>query len=442
MNMSLSGKIKKLLALCLIFILILQVGCTSKISLPASTVKSCSDDGVSITDKGNYYDVVIDFTKGMTHEQMGAAYAKCIKKMLPDYESILESYIDENLIKTEYKYALNRVDDITEQVNTEFKDEIDGLASGMSGGNNDVYGDKKISKHEMYLFNLFTDAVRGSQCSYISVFGSRSATGKTITGRNLDWYGGSQNQLPRIQAVITYIYPHKKVCSIGFLGYMGMLTGFDSDKVFAGILDSGTGAAYTSEGRRSYPLDLRYAMETKDSMNDVAEYMRDPKKLYAFNHIIGFSDPDSSVILENNFSGNGSSGQRVRRAIRTSDSKLNDNIKWGISDAVAAINCFMLYGNNDNYTQNKYNTKRWKSILNQFEKDGPTISVDEIKSMESFHTGSSPKLFSENGDIYNKMTIHSVIFQPDSMSLQIFFRPKDNRVNPSKPTYIDIPVFQ
>jgi hypothetical protein len=221
-----------------------------------------------------------------------------------------------------------------------------------------------------------------------------------------------------------------------------VFTGFNDDKVFAGILDSGTGAAYSSEGRRSYPLDLRLALETTDTMNDAAEFMRDSKKLYAYNHIIGFSDPDSSIILENNFSGNGSQGNRVKRAIRKSDSKLNKNITWGISDAVAAVNCFMLYGNNDNYTPNKYNTKRWKSIKNKLNGDGSTVSIDEVRQSISYYRGSSPGMFSENGDIYNKMTILMVLFQPDSLSLEVFFRPKDNRVNPAHPVFEKISVFQ
>lgn len=433
---------KKFLSVSLIFFLLIQTGCTSKIAVPNAACKSYSAPGVSITDKGNYYDVVLDFTKGLSHKQIGEAYAKGILKLVPDYEKLIDSYITENLIKSEYKYALYRTEDIEPQVNSEYSDEIDGMASEFSGGNKDVWGDNKLSKNEMFMYNLFTDALRGSQCSYISVYGSRSETKKTITGRNLDWYGGRENQLPRIQAVITYVYPNKKVCSIGFMGYMGILTGFNSDKVFAGVLDSGTNAGYTSEGRRSYPLDLRYALENTSTMNDAASFMSDPKKLYAYNHIIGFSDPDSSVILENNFSGNGADGQRVKRAVRTSDSKLNKNVSWGISDAVASVNAFMLYGNNDNFTPNKYNTKRWKNILAQMHKDGAVLSVDNMKNIISFYHGSAPGNFTESGDIYNKMTLESILFQPDSLSLQIYFRPKNNRVNPAHPVYEKISAFQ
>jgi len=436
------GMIKRFLAACLIVILLLQVGCTSKIPVVTVLNSSYKVDGVSITDKGNYYNVVLDFTSGLSHRQIGEAFAKGILQLVPDYEALLDSYIAENLVKSEYKYAFYRMEDIKSQVNSEYAEEIEGMASVFSGGDNDLRSDNKISKNEFYLFNLFTDAIRGTQCSYVSVFGSRSETKKTITGRNLDWYGGSMNQLPRIQAVITFVYPDKKICSIGYMGYMGILTGFNDKKVFAGILDAGTNAAYSSEGRRSYVLDLRYALENMNTMNDAAEFMRDPKKLYAYNHIIGFSDPDTSIILENNFSGNGADENRVKRAIRKTDSKLNGDIAWGISDSIAAVNSFVLYGNNDNHTPNKYNTKRWENLQTQLQTSGSTVTADKIKQTISYIHGRSPGVFSESGDVYNKMTIQMVVFQPYNLSLEVFFRPKNNRVNPKSPVFEKIQVFQ
>lgn len=433
---------KRFLTVCLVFILLIQAGCTSEI--PIATVENSiyKVDGVSITNEGNYYNVVLDYTSGLSRKQIGEAYAKGILQLVPEYEALMDSYIAENLIQSEYKYAFYRMEDIKTQINPEYAEEIEGMATVFSGGDSDVRSDNKLSKNEVFLFNLFTDTIRGTQCCYVSVYGSRSETKKTITGRNLDWYGGRKNQLPRIQAVINYIYPEKKVCSVGYMGFMGVLTGFNDDKVFAGILDSGSNAAYTSEGRRSYVLDLRYALENTDTMEEAAEYMRDPSKLYAFNHLIGFSDPDNSIILENNFSGNGTDGKRVKRAIRDSDSKLNKNITWEISDAVAAVNCFMLYGNNDNYTPNKYNTKRWKNIKNMLQSDGATVSADKMRQAISYYKGSKPGVFSESGDVYNKMTIQMVLFQPDSLSLEVYFRPKNNRVNPTKPIFEKIEAFK
>ncbi|MCX8132090.1 MAG: C45 family autoproteolytic acyltransferase/hydrolase [Clostridia bacterium] len=432
--------VKRLLSVCLVFILLFLVGCSGEIP-----VSSHKDDyhakGVSIVDKGNYYDVVIDYDCGLTRWQIGEAFAKGILQMVPEYESLVDSYIAENVTKYDYPYVFFRMEDIKPQINPEYTEEIGGMASVFSGGNKNKWNDGKVSKDEFFIFNLFADVVRGSQCSYISVFGSRSETHKTITSRNLEWYGGSVNQLPRIQAVITLKYPDRKICSIGYMGYIGTLTGFNDSKVFAGILDAGTNAAYSSEGRRSYTLDLRYALENYKKMDEVAEYLKDSKKLYAFNHVIGFSDPDRSIILENNFSGNGSDNNRVKREIRNADSRLNKGIAWGISDAIAAVNSFVLYGNNDNHNANKYNTKRWENIKEQFKLKGPTISAEELKGIASFSNG-SPGVFSESGDVYSKMTLQMVIVQPDTLSLEVFFRPKSIRKNPDKPVFEKIEAFQ
>jgi len=433
--------IKRFFTVCLLSIFLLQSGCSSVISVPSAPVGSYSVDGVSITDKGNYFSVVLDFTTGLTHRQVGEAYAKGILQLVPDYEALVDSYIAENIIHSEYKPAFNRIEDIKPGINDDFIEEIDAMASVLSGGGNDLRSDGKVSRNEFYLFNLFTDVVRGTQCSYISVFGTRSATKKTITGRNLDWYGGSRNQLPRLQAVITHLYPDKKVCSIGYMGFMGVITGFNNSRIFAGILDSGTNAAYTSEGRRSYVFDLRYALENMRTMDDAAEFMRDPSKLYTYNHIIGFSDPDRSIILENNFSGSGSDGNRVKRAIRESDSGLNKNINWGISNAAAAVNSFVLYGNHDNHTPNKYNTKRWSNIKTQLQNEGSEVSSEKMKRIISYNRG-KPGNFSESGDIYNKMTLQMIVFQPDTLSLEIYFRPKGNRINPVHPVFEKIEVFE
>lgn len=432
--------VKRILLLKLVLWSLLLAGCHREIPVIAGK-DSYQTEGVSIINYGNYFQVELDYRTGLSQREMGEALAKGILEMVPDYESLVDSYIAENIPKYEYKYYFFRLEDIKTQLHPEYLEEIMGAASVFSGENQNIWRDQRISRDEFLLFNLFTDVARGTQCSYISVYDSRSATGKTITARSLEWYGGSKNQLPRIQAVITIIYPDRKLCSIGYLGYMGILTGFNDRKIFAGILDAGTNGPYTSEGRRSYTLDLRYALENFQTMDEAVDYMMDIGNLYAFNHVIGFSDPNTSVILENNFSGSGSDNQKVKRAVRNCESKLNKDITWGISDAVAAVNSFILYGNHDNHTPNKYNTKRWKNIKTQLLSKGPKVTVSQLKEVISYHQG-SPGVFSESGDIYNKMTLQIVIFEPDSFSLEIFFRPKHNRKNPIHPVFETVQVFQ
>ncbi|MDP4179536.1 MAG: C45 family peptidase [Bacillota bacterium] len=418
--------------------LVLQIGCGSQIFITkgsANYKSSC----VAINDKGNYYDVVIDYSKGLNHKQVGEQFAKGILKVIPDYEEIIDSYIAENIPEIYYEKSFQRVEDIKPQLKKEYIDEIEGMAEVFSGGKSNVRMDKKLSKDEVYLFNLFLDVVKGSQCSFVSVYGSRSSTNKTITGRSLDWYGGDRNQLPRIQAVITIKNPGSSICSIGYMGFLGVITGFNDSKVFAAIQESPVGTPYESTGKRSYALDLREGLENKKTLNEAAEFMMDSSKQYAANHLIVFSDPTMSKVLENNISGVSCTGGHVKRALRSSDSKLNSGIDWGIKDAIACVNSFLLYGNHDNHTINGYNTRRWQYIKEQFA-DDTAKTPEDIKKLMSY-CNRSPSPFSDTKYLYNKATLNTILFQPDTLSLEVYFFPRNTLKVPVKPTFEKIKVF-
>jgi hypothetical protein len=396
--------------------------------------------GVTVIDQGNYFKVSLDYTSGLTHRQIGEALGTAILKAVPDYEALIDSYISQSITNYEYPDITFRVADLKINLEQEYADEIEGMASKFSGGTKNVRGDRQISQDEFYMFNLFPDVARGSQCNFISVFGRRSATGKTLLTRTLDWYGGDHNELPRVQAVIIFKYPDTQICSIGYLGYQGILTAFNDRKVFAAILDSSTGAPYSAIGKRSYPLDLRFALEHKTTLGDVAAFMLDPHNNYTVNHIIALAAPTESKILENNFSGQGATRQQVRRALRSSDSRLNRGVTWGITDAIGSVNSFLLWGNYDNHTPNQFNTKRWKNIKRELTAKGTVVTLDELKAVAAYNHG-SPGTFTDSGDLYNKTTLHMVVFQPDTLSMQVFFHSRHTRQSPKKPVFENVKVF-
>jgi hypothetical protein len=431
---------KRVLGVLILIVLLIQTACSSGIVVPTGK-SGFAGEGVTITDKGNYYDVVLGFNSGLSHRKIGETFAKGILEVVPDYKSLLDSILNEEITdKDYYEDMIDRAHDIKRQMKKEYVDEIEGMASVWAETDKNIAADGKLSKDEILLFNLLPDVYRPSQCCAVSVFGKRSATGKNIIGRNMDWYSGSKKQLPRIQSVITLKYENKRVCLIGYLGYMGAITGFNDSKIFAAIMDSPTGQPYSSQGKRSYPMDLRDTLETKSSINEVSEYMADPDRHYAFNHLIVLGDPNETKIFENNFSGQGTNGQRVKRALRSSDSRLNDGIKWGISNAIGSVNSFMLWGNSDNYTSNDYNTKRWKNMREQLLAKGDTVTVDELKEVMSYDNG-SPGTFQNSGDLYNKLTQCSVIFQPDTLTLEIAFSLRDKPGYLKDPKYVKIEVF-
>lgn len=401
-------------------------------------VESYKDKSAEIVDMGSYFRVTLDYTESISHREMGESYMNCILKVVPDFEKLVDSYLSELINNNEiYSNVLDRAADIRNQIPQEYIDEIEGMASKLSGTTDSLRCDDKLSVEELYMFNLVPDAYRGTMCSVVSVFGSRSETGKSITARNMDWYGGEMNQIPRIQCVMTILYNDKKICAIDYLGFMGIITGFNNSKVFAAILDSGTGDVYSSQGKRSYTMDLRYALENTTSLDELADYMKNPSRYYAFNHDIFLSDPDVSKVLENNFS----VGTYKHRKLRSSKSELNSGIKWGISDAIACVNSFIIKGNYDNHTDNKYNTKRWDNIIKTLIKCGSKVSVEELKQVISYD-GGTPGTFTDSGDLYNKMTQQIIIFEPDTFNLEIYFHPSDTRDIPDDPTFIEVQALQ
>ena len=391
-------------------------------------------EAVFIEDRDSYFEVEINFDCGLSREEVASQYIDAIFEVIPEYEELIDSFIDELIFNDNYyENIINlHLPNIMQSVEKEYLDELNGLTTGLI--DEDIKGDGKLSKNELLVLNFIPDIVRGSQCSVVSVYGDYSETKNNIIGRNLDWIGGSNNQLPKIQAVIRIKTEGNEICSIGYLGYMGIISGYSDKGIFAGILDSATGGSFTSIGKNSYPMDLRKALETGDSIDEVAEFMLDEEKDYTFNHNIVIGDEETTKIVENNISVIGN------RGVRTSDSELNENIEWNYTNAIASVNSFLLEGNYDNHTKEKYNYKRWDNISIELEKKGEQVSAEQIKEIMTYYEG-SPGYF-EDGDIFVKMTQQSMIIQPAINKAEVFFYPRDYNGVFSEPEFIEIELIK
>lgn len=400
-------------------------GCGGNAPAPTPGVSPAATPHVQITNTGKYYSVVLDYSAGTTAYALGQEYGTALKTALPTIETLIDGYEADMLgdSATLYQAVLTRARAIKPQLDTAYREEIRGIASRFSGGTTNTMGDGKVSQDELLLLNLIPDVARTTQCSAFSVFGARSATGKTITARLLDW--GTESQLPRLQAVTTIRNGTSSVCLIGYLAFQGALTGFSDEGVFAGVLDSETGAAYPSPtGLRSYPFDLRHALETQATLATAAAYMSSASRHYAFNHNVLFSDTNTSRVLENDLSGT--------RALRTPSSALNSGITWGLSNALGCVNSFVLKGNHDNHTGEPWNYLRWNNGRTQLSAKGKTVTVAELKAVACYRT-------EDDGCIYHDGNQMIVLFQPATRALQIAFRPRNN-VLPAVPAFTAVTV--
>ena len=65
--------------------------------------------------------------------------------------------------------------------------------------------------------------------------------------------------------------------------------------------------------------------------------------------------------------------------------------------------------------------------LTELKLKGDKVTPKEMEEIISYHD-SSTNGYTDEGNLYNLATQQLIIFQPDSLALHIFFRPKDGNL--------------
>ena len=405
---------------CLVMVLCVML----PLSAPAA-------DRVTITDQGSYYQVSVE-ANDASPQEVWSEYGRAVLAAVPDYESLVDSFLaamvegSQELMDT----LIARTELIKPQVPEEYRQAIEAVASCLSGhGSSAVVGDGKLADGEFWVWNLISDVYRAPACSMVSVFGSRSATGSTITGRLMDWVN-VQYTAP-IQAITTIKNGEHSICLIGWLGMLGAVTAVNPQGVFCAVLEAGGDEANLCDAPHSYILDLRWALEHYTTLEEVAAYMTDTARTYPYGHLIALADANRTVVVENDV-------LTGTRQVRTADSSLRDGASWGFSEAIAAVNSFMLPGTTDTFTHTEDNRQRWNTFRDLMEEAGSPVGVDRLKDMVGFYDGDKPGDYS--GDIYNAETQQAILFQPAEMSLQVFMHPRDQEDNPEQMSWETVEI--
>jgi hypothetical protein len=105
--------------------------------------------------------------------------------------------------------------------------------------------------------------------------------------------------------------------------------------------------------------------------------------------------------------------------------------------AVGCVNSFLLSGNTNSNTTQSYNTARWNAMKTQLSAKGSEVTLDELKDVISYDGGDGPG-DTDDGDLYNSGTQQIIIFEPNTLNLQVFFRPVSSL--PSDPSFVNITV--
>ena len=415
---------------------------------------------VRIEKKPSYYEVYLDLEKG-SHYDVGYAYGEAIRAVYPDFTDIMEPYLYENIYATfpelteGFSPIIYRMEEVMKSLPVDYKEEMLGMAEalvwlteesvekaeiheegknidravdkdaeGMLGAENFIM-DGKLSTEEALLMHLVPDVLRGTQCSGVAVYGDKSATGQTITVRLLEWLMGNENQMATAHAVVHFQNGEKSFTSYGILGLLQMISGSNAEGVFVGILDSETGGVYEVEDKRSYPFELRYAIEHFSSAKEVGEYMISHGKAFTFSHNILITDAHTAYVVENNMDEGG------KTSLRTADSNLMNSIDWNHSEAIAVVNSFALEGNKDNMTDSDHNMIRWKKF-NERLAEHEKISVGDLKDIV---TRDNPNQYGAH--IYSDYTYQMIVIDSVTGSVEIAFAPTSDEF-PVKPDFIRV----
>ncbi|MBP7737087.1 MAG: hypothetical protein KA369_14005 [Spirochaetes bacterium] len=421
---------KKICALSLAVMMLFGIACkkdekkldpaTQIVLFVVAMAPPCSATGAM------YHELTLDYiTTGYTPIQMGQYFGQQTKALVPDFERIFDWYIYTASIIVPYTTMITRALEIKKQIRAEYQQEMEGLAS-VCTGTEDKALDGKLSPNELYLLQVLPDAWVSASCSSVAVFGSSaSPTNKTIIGRNLEWFGGfPNNYLSKLQAVVTIkntvASSRKDVCLIGYLGFIGCITGFNDQGLFGAIqVSNGDPDVYNATGKGSYNMNLRDVLETQNSVANAGNYLTtsDPYE-YAAGHLLVFADPTEAQVFEYE-------PDTPRRGMRAYNSTRKGNAGWVTqNNTIGAVNSFVLEGFYDNHSGN--NVSRWNSMRDQLQlklDDGGSATVDEIKQVITYYQGTSPGAV--EGDLYREHIQQTIIYQPAAgqKNVEVHFHP-------------------
>ena len=374
-----------------------------------------SSDGLCRIDRmESYFDVTLDYTSGDNYA-VGAAYAEAVRKVFPGYDEMAEGYVFENIksvfndLNGDMTPVENRLKPFYENLDSSYKEELDGFADAIKGDTEGIKKDGILSREEAYLMQFVPDVLRGTACSVLSADGKATATGSRISCRILEWQLGSSNQLCQAHAVVHMLNGDKSFTSVTYLGYMSILTAVNDDGVMLGELDVGSKnmVKYSCEDKKSYTYDMRYALENFTTAEEAVGYLADNSKKYPYCVNVFATDENDSFVAE--LCVTEEDGETV---IRDSSTELNKGLVWDDPLYICAVNSFAAKGNSDLINGYDFNIIRWNRY-NELFCGQHDMTIDRFKELMTCE-----KTDNELARIRSGELVHMVIADYSDYSLQ------------------------
>jgi hypothetical protein len=323
------GESKIYLGILAILAFVLIAGCVSDPAEDAAAEESALPT-VSTID-GNPHMVVLDFS-GKTHREVGVEYGKWIKENYPNYSSDMGNYYESLLYFFQSRAGVvitdedvsGRLAEIKPNVPQGYIDEVEGIAEGL--------GEPEFAD-VLLKINLFSDIGRPASCSGFATYGEYTNTGKTIMGRNFDWYGFDALQEYSGATVFRNQEGKNDFVNIGYLGIVSVASGVNEKNLGMHVQDCGTKQNLTLSGRHSYTFSVRETLEDYESVDPAMEFYN--SREYSYSHIVLFFDELDALVLEK--AANLGTDGTTEYAVRTSSSE-DARTAWGLPERIALTN--------------------------------------------------------------------------------------------------------
>jgi len=401
---------------------------------------AASVDGIcEIRKMEHYYDVTIDYENHSPREA-GKAYAQAVLQAVPDFHAFVEPYIYENImmafpaLQNNYKPVETRVAALAESIRPAQREELYSYAETISGGVHGFAEDGVISYEEALTFNLVPEALRGTACSALTMWGKKTQTGDMLASRFLDWNLGSDYQLCKMHAVIHAKNGKRSYTGISFLGFISIISAINDDGVFGAILDTVGDSAvkYSYENKKCYTYELRYALEEFDTARKVGEYMTANSRDFTYSHHIYLADGKETFCAEDAVGALQDSGKGFS-VLRDSSTPLMESLHWEHPDSLCVVNSFASKGNQDGFSGSSNNIVRfrkyheWLSEQEQFTVGAYKTAIVREKVLQGQKDGEAAV-----DNIRNRGTSQIILVDYHTGRIQVSFTaaegPSDNVV--------------
>lgn len=371
-------------------------------------------------------------TNGLTPHEIGAELGRQWKNQFPELEAKLDALLANRLEPIGY------IDDTGGQpasataqyapggLSEDHREELDGLASALHLVSRNQLGDGFLSRDELYLLQRLPDLGAYDSGSGFGVYASRSKSGSTLVGRNLDGTPLQERLERALEGITVYRGEDRTLVNIGIAGSLGITTGFNQGGLLLAYLpvtdlpNRGT----TESAAEPIAFTIRRMLETYERIDTAGEalsWLVDDN-----DYSILMADRERVNVLEH------AAGKRGQ--LRDPSSELHPALSWPQEQKIAVVGCFALRAmpSDCSHLREQYRWQRFR-FLADLDLRGTAFESRDIVEIMLDQVGSN--------DAINAPTTYQILaFAPRDAELYLGTKsPTANEsINPVMHRYADL----